>query len=159
MTCWWTRRAALVAALSLSAPAEAIDVATSGAWSITVDATDLVSGAGSDLVASYESASSEVTIDLTNTADSGDAWRVDVKMTGSWHADLHLWVRRTGGGSGPGTISGGTTYQEITSTYAASFSGTGDRTGVPLQFKVTGVSVGVDPTAHLRVVVYQVVDT
>ena len=48
-----------------ASPARAADIAVSGGWSRDIDASDLQSGAGSDLIGSYESASDAVTIDVS----------------------------------------------------------------------------------------------
>jgi hypothetical protein len=138
----------------------AISISLVGVWSETVDASDLAGGAGSDLISTYESASNQVSIDLTGTTGDSDAWRVDIKRADTaWHGDLHLSLRRTSDGSGSGSISGGASYQEITDTYSEFFSGSGDRTGINVQLKINGVSVGVPADSYSTTVYYTVVDT
>jgi hypothetical protein len=86
--------------------AEAIDITASGGWSETIDQFDLVSGAGSQLVDTYESATDATSIDITNTLDKRDAWRVDVRRVdgGGWHGDFTLYVKRTSDGNGQGSV-------------------------------------------------------
>ena len=108
--------------------AESIDIAATGGWSETVDQLDLVSGAGSQLVDTYESVTDATDIDITNTVDKRDDWRVDVRRVdgGGWHADYTLYAKRTSNGVGPGSASGGLSYMEITTTDTELFSGAGN---------------------------------
>jgi hypothetical protein len=150
----------ICALICLAAKAQAIDITASGAWALTIGAGDLTPGAGSDLTSTYESAVDEVLITISNTAAVDDNWRVDVMRTdGTWHGDFALYVQRTGSGTGSGSISGGLAYQEVGTTDAAFYSGAGDRTGVPIQLKLTGVSVQVPPNIYSTTVMYTVVDT
>ena len=137
-----------------------IDISTVGSWTETVDAADLISGAGSDLVDTYESTVNEVVITVLNTTGSSDNWRVDVRRSDTtWSGSFVLWVERTGAGTGAGSISGGTTYQEVTTIDATFFSGAGDRNGVDIRLRLTGMSVSASPNNYLSSVIYTVVDT
>ena len=139
---------------------EAIDIAVTGAWSLSIDAGDLTGGAGTDLTSTYESGASQVTVTISNTGGAGDNWRVDVKRTdGTWHGDFTLSVQRTAGGTGGGSLTGGDEYQAVGTTDSAFFSGAGDWTDVPVQLKLTGVSVQVPPSGYSTTVTYTVVDT
>lgn len=150
----------LVAALAVPHPVWAVDVALTGSWSLTLDAADLVAGAGTDLVDPQTSPTSQVTVDVSGTLGDGDTWRVDVRRADvAWDPAIHVWVRRTGAGSGTGSISGGTGFQEVDATDGAFFSGAGDRTGISLQIKLTGLSVGVQPDTFSSTLVYTVADT
>lgn len=138
----------------------AISITASGSWSETVDALDLQTGAGSDLVSSYESPSTAVTIDITGTTGNGDNWRVDVSKTdATWDGSLLLDVKRTTSGTGTGSISGGTSYQEVSGTDQSFFSGSGDRTDLKIQLQLRGMSVQVSPDTYSTTVFYTVVDT
>jgi hypothetical protein len=133
----------------------AIKMGIVGSWSLTIDATDLQAGAGSDLTNNYESASGAVTLDVFQTAV---AWRVDVKRVDTfWHADLVLWVKRTGDGSSPN--SGGTEYMEVTTVDQAFFTGADDSRTIPLQFKLSGVSISVPPDSYSTTIYYTAVET
>lgn len=128
-----------------------IDV--TGSWSVTIDASDLQSGAGSDLNPSYESASNAVTIDING--GKKDTWRVDVKRVDTkWHGNFHLYVRRTSNGG----LSGGTSYKEVTDTDQGFFSGDFRKT-VDIQLKLGGVSVQIPPATYITTVYYTVVQT
>jgi len=142
--------------LALAAPGRAIDFMATGEWSRTIGAGDLQAGAGSDLVSTYESAETAALLTISNTG--GALWRVDVRRTDTtWHGNFTLLLRRTGDGTGGGPISGGTAYQAIGETNAEFFSGTGDRTNIPVQFKLAGMSVQVPPNTYATTITYTVV--
>lgn len=136
-----------------------ISITVTGSWSETIDASDLQAGAGSDLNSTYESGSSQVSIDISGTAGGGDDWRVDVKKVDTiWHGNLTLWVKRTSAGTG-GSVSGGTFYQPVGGTDSSFFNGSDDVSGIEVQLQLTGVSVSVPPNTYTTTVTYTVVDT
>lgn len=138
----------------------AIGITVSGSWTLTIDATDLQSGAGSDLNNLYESATKAVSIDISGVGGK-DTWRVDVKKTDTnWHSNFQLFVKRTSNGSGKSAnISGGTTYQEVTDTDQSFFSGSGKKRNIRIQLKLVGVSVQIPQDIYTTTVTYTVVDT
>lgn len=126
-----------------------------GSWSETIDALDLQAGAGSDLIDTYESASNEISIQIVSPAN----WRVDVRKSDiTWHSNFQLYVRRTSDGTGGGSISGGTTYQEVTDTDQSFFTGNKNRNSVDVQLRLTGVSIQIPPGTYTTTVYYTVVD-
>ncbi|GAI92122.1 unnamed protein product [marine sediment metagenome] len=130
-------------------------ITVTGSWSETIDASDLVAGAGSDLIGTYESNSDQIVLDIDV---GGGNFRVDVsKINTNWHSDFQLYVRRTSDGTGDGEISGGTSYQEITDTYQSFFTLKKDRTGINLQLKLSGVSVQVAPDTYTTTAYYTIV--
>ena len=134
------------------------DITVTGSWSETIDGTDLQFGAGSDLVDTYESQSDQIIIDVTGAI--GKSWRVDVsKVDGNWHGNFHLYVRRTSDGTGSGSITGGTAYQEVTDTDQIFFEGSLDRPDVNVQLKLEGVSIQVPPDTYSTTVYYTVIET
>ena len=134
----------------------AISITATGSWSETIDASDLQAGAGSDLISTYESAADAVIIDITDTSG---AWGLDVKkIDTNWHSNLHLHVKRTSDGQGPGSISGGTSYQEVTDTDLSFFSGDRWRSDVDIQLKLTGVSIQVPLDTYTTTVYYTIFD-
>jgi hypothetical protein len=152
----------ILAALMLASVgfAFAIDISEVGNWAVNVDANDLISGAGSDLTSTYESSADQGLIAITGTTGDSDNWRVDVRRSDtSWHGDLTLFVKRTGDGTGSGSISDGTAYQAVTTTDTALFSGSGDRSNIPVQLKISGASVAIPPSAYATSIIYTVVDT
>jgi hypothetical protein len=123
-----------------SAPVSAADINLSGDWTANVNAGDLIAGAGTDFRSPIESDSYQTTIDITNTG--GAPWMLSVqRMISTLPAGVTLAVRRTTGGSGGGAISGGEGYLTLSSSEQQLFYGSGDRTGIGLQFRVDGVSI------------------
>lgn len=142
----------------LSVPARpAITLEVLGSWTESIDAVDLIAGAGSDLTDSYESASNAIEVNITS---SGTSWQMDIrKVDGNWHGDFVLYARRTADGTGVGTISGGDAYQQITGVDNLFFSGTKGRTGVNVQLKLSGVSIQVPPDTYITTVYYTITET
>jgi hypothetical protein len=137
-----------------------MDLSLSGSWGLALSASDLVSGAGSELPTSADSATNEVTLDVTLTGGDTDNWRLDVRQSGAfWDPALHVWVRRTGSGTGTGSIADGTTWIEVGSTDTAFFTGAGDRSTIAVQVRVTGLSLTLQPDAYLSNLQYTLVDT
>jgi len=142
------------------AEAAIVFIDVTGSWSLSIDASDLVAGAGSDLIDTYESASDEVHIDISVWGRGSRSWRVDVrKSDSSWHGNYHLYVRRTSNGSGWGSISGGTSYQEVTDTDQSFFSGNWGRSNIHIQLRLSGVSVQIPPNTYTTTVIYTVTST
>lgn len=137
-------------------------VDANGSWTETIRSTNLTAGAGSDLSATYTSPADQASVDITLTTEAADQWRVDVKKSDmNWHADTHLFIRRSSDGS-PGmsgaTISGGTSYMEVTDVDQAFFSGSGDRLNAGIQFRLTGFSVQVPPGSYSTTVILTFID-
>lgn len=152
-------RLALLAAL-VSAPSLAADLSVTGTWSVALDASDLQAGAGSDLSTEQQSASAEVVLDVSGLAAASDAWRVEVSRADvGWPPGVRLWVTRSGAGTGPGSVGGGTGWIEVTGLPTPFFSGAGDRAGIGVRLRLTGLSVGLSPDAFASNVTYTVVDT
>ncbi|MFN7143885.1 MAG: hypothetical protein ACK4YP_08930 [Myxococcota bacterium] len=151
---------ALLLGVLTSAPVLAMDLAVTGSWTLPVTATDLVAGAGSALRATVDSGASDVRVDVDLTAGDADAWRLEIRRSdGSWDPDLRVWVRRSGDGTGTGTIAGGDTWVEVGPTNSILFEGSGDRQDVPIQLRLGGLSLGVTPAAYLTALQYTLVDT
>ena len=126
-----------------------------GSWDETVDSTDLQGSAGTDLISTYESISNVCDIDITGGAKKN--WRVDVNKTDTlWHTNLHLYVRRTSDGTGGGTITGGTAYQEITDINQTLFSGYDNLRDITIQYQLTGVSVQILPNVYTTTINYTI---
>jgi hypothetical protein len=132
-------------------------ITATGNWSdLTIGASNLAAGAGSNLIDTYQSAADAVSINITDTSGN---WGLVVKRDNStWHPNLHLHIRRTSDGSGSGSISGGNSYQEVTDIDQSFFSGNSDRSNVNVQFELTGVSIQVPPDVYTATVYYTVSD-
>ncbi len=128
-------------------------------WSLTIDSSDLQSGAGSDLVSSYENIDGDLSIDILGFTEQCMNARVDVsKSDTNWHANFQLLVKRTSNGDNPqGWVSGGTTYQEITDTDQEFFTLSGNRSNITIQLRLNNVSVQIPPDTYTTTINYTVV--
>ena len=141
--------------LLLNTVAWAADIAASGGWNRTITSGDLIAGAGTDLISQQESNSDATTLTITST--SGGAWRIKVRHTpGPWNNDLTLWIRRTSDGTGIGSISGGSGYIQVTTLDTEICAGTNDRSGISIQYKLSGLSKNVSPDSYLSSVLFTV---
>ena len=153
--------AVLAASVSTDAFAPPLQLRISQAnqsWDVAVGPADILGGDGGDFADEFESASDEKQLDVKNPVAN---WRIDVsRSSASWHTNIHLYIRRTSDGTGTGTISIGTTYQEITTTNTSFFDGTGQRDNVDLQFKVGGAfaAAGVPAGSYVTTITYTVTD-
>jgi len=146
--------------------AQNVLITVTGDWNLTLDVTDLQGGAGSNLVGTHSSA-----VDVTRVTlkkDYGGTWweflinfdwRVDIsKSDTNWDANLQLWTRRTGNGTGLGSISGGTAYQQVTGVDSYFFNGNFPHYNIPIQYQVRGVSVQVPADSYETTVVYTITE-
>jgi hypothetical protein len=141
--------------------AQAQSVSVSGSWSLSIDETDLQSGAGSDLIDTYESNTNQVYVSVTKSGGlfSNWYWRVDItKSDGNWHSDFYLDVRRSSNGIGFGSINGLTSYQEILDSSPPYFTGNRNRYLIGMQYRLRGVSVQVPPDTYTTTVIYTVTE-
>lgn len=134
----------------------AADIYATGGWTEVIDASDLVSGAGSDLNSQYESASDATTIDIENA----EFYNVYVRKSDSnWHPSLALYIRRTGSGSGGGSVSGGLTYRQVSDADTYFFQGYLPRTGITARYKMTGLSISIPPDTYSTTVILTIIET
>lgn len=146
----------LASMILTSQPLDAISITIQGNWSKTVQATDLTGEAGSDLVSTYESDPNQSVVSIQSTTGS---WRVDVKKSDSvWDSGLGLDVRRTSDGTGVGSITGGTSYLEITGVDTTFFDGLDDRLDIDLQLRITGVSTSLGAQSFATTITYTVIE-
>jgi len=144
--------------LFISTQSLPIDIFVEGDWNLTINETDLQSGAGSDLNSNYSSASDVTLISVDNSTKT---WEIQVSKTDvNWHSSLHLYVRRTGTGTyDTDPPTGGTSYQEITGTNTYFWEAADGVQDVPHQFQLTGVSITVPPDIYDVDVTFTVVET
>jgi len=146
--------AIILSPLVCAGQARATDILAVGGWSATAQII------GTEIVSTYESATNAT---LLTIADAPGAWSVDVRRTDHlWDPGLVLSLRRTGNGSGgsggSGGISGGTRYQEITPTGASFIQGARNRFDIPIQMRISGVSVDIPAGTYSTTITYTVVD-
>ena len=135
---------------------QAQEITVTGSWTETIDVTDLQGGPGTDLVDTYESATDQIEVEIKGKKTKD--WRVDVsKVDTNWHTDLVLSVKRTADGIGSGGISGGTSYQEVTSIDSEFFRGGKNRKNVTVQLRLSNMSANVPTDTYTTTVYYTVV--
>ncbi|MEO6739212.1 MAG: hypothetical protein ABIP20_03110 [Chthoniobacteraceae bacterium] len=143
-----------LALLAFIPAGQAADLVSSGDWTETITAANLISGAGSNLQSQLQSLSGVTTLTISNAPGS---WSLRVRRSGgTWPAGVTLLVKRTSAGSGSGTISGGDTFVAVTGSDTEIFSGTEARSNVSLQFKLSGLSVGITPATYLSSIIFTV---
>lgn len=144
----------LLLVLGLTGLTRGADITSNGDWVESISAAHLVSGAGSDLQPQFESVAGVTSLTISNAPG---AWTLGVRRAGGGgHGDVTVYVKRTSGGTGSGSISGGSAYMELTSSNAELFSGTEARSGISLQFKLTGLSRGVSPATYFSSIIFTV---
>ncbi|HGJ64671.1 TPA: hypothetical protein ENS27_04695 [bacterium] len=133
-----------------------------GTWNLIITEQDLQNGAGSDLKNTYESPSDQVIVDVDMQGVGSDSWIIYTRKSppdANWPSRFRLFIRRSGNGQGPppGSISGGTTYQELTENDVFFYEGVKQRKNIPHQFKLTGVSALVPAGTYITTVYYTIV--
>ena len=130
-----------------------------GSWSLVIGSSDLSGGPGGDLVPEFVSAADALVFEVTGAVDQFEAWYVDIQRIDiSWDPALHIELQRTSNGSGIGTISGGTGFLEAEAASRRLFQGTGDRSSVLIQLKLSGVSVTVGADTYSTQIVFTLLD-
>lgn len=156
-------RALIVATLAAMAvalsTASAQTISGSGGWSVTIDSSDLQAGAGTNLVTTLTSSTNAGTLSGSNSFFN---WHVTVQRTGNvplftpWPNGLNLQVRRTGNGTSMLSLTGGTTFMTITTTAQTFFSSPGADNSIPLQYRLTGLSLQIRPSGYKTTVTYTI---
>jgi hypothetical protein len=144
--------------LSILYTAPKVSIRVNGKWTIgNLDENDLTGGAGTDFPGTWESVPDLIDIDVIKAQDY---WQVEIsKVDAPWPSQVQVWARRTTDGTGsPATITGGSTYQQVTGTDQPFFSGTGDVTAIKVQLKLEGVTVGVNMDDYTTIISYTVTD-
>ncbi|MBI5207019.1 MAG: hypothetical protein HY934_04425 [Candidatus Firestonebacteria bacterium] len=138
---------------------KAIDIAATGGWTQTITSANLISGAGSNLVNTYQSATNATRINITNCINNNDNWRVDINRTDVlWDAGFVLSARRTSNGTGGGSINGGIAYMVIPTAAQQFFTGSGNRSTINIRYRLSGMSITISPNNYSTIITYTVVD-
>jgi len=144
--------------LILACEPRAADITSIGNWTESIDSIDLIAGAGSDLINLYESATNVTVLTITNVPASG-AWQLNARRSDSlWDGDFSIFIKRTSDGTGPGTISGGTAYIELSTFDTQIFTGTDNRSDISVQYELTGMSKTISPNTYITSVIVTVVE-
>jgi len=139
----------------------AIEINTTGIWSLSITASDLTGAAGSNLKSEYESDSDQVSLTISDVVGES-SWRIDVKRDNLYWSELpenpKLSLKRTGIGTG-GSVSGGEAYLQLSSEYQTLFSGSGNVSDIKVQLKISNISVQTSVGDYSTTVYYTVVET
>lgn len=135
-----------------------------GNWSLTIDASDLTGGPGSNLQSIYNSSNDATVIDLDLLKSPGNwyywilrwDWRVDVNMqTLNWVDNWEVWLRRTGDGDYLlGSIEGGETFQQLSSMNILFCSGNRNHNNIPLEYELRGVTLPLEAGQYSAIVYF-----
>ncbi len=164
---FWRAAKCLVLLLALVPAASAqINISANGQWDYTVSNLDITE-AGTDFQGTYSSAASQVTIDVFQdnfwlNLLLAYNWQVSVRMTQiDWNPNLILSARRTGNGNPfffNGPISGGTSYLQLSTANQNFFNGQRSRYDIPIQYRISGISVLLPAKTYTATVVYTVTE-
>lgn len=122
----------VLAALTL--PVEAISI-TADDWSHTL--ADNITNAGEYYA---DSTSTSTTVNIGGTTNTSQAWTLAARLS-SPMPGLTIAVKRTGTGTGDSIPAGGDSNITLTTAYQNLFTGTGNISGIPLAFLISGLDV------------------
>jgi hypothetical protein len=126
-----------------------------GTWNETIDETDLQGGAGSDIPDTYESNAAATSILITGMNNKD--WAMTVEMSEiNWHGDFTIYLKRTDNSGG---VSGGTTYQVLTTSPVSFCTGSDNQFGIRIQYQLEGVSLQIPADTYSITVTYTVTET
>jgi hypothetical protein len=137
-------------------------LSTIRSYSETIDQFDLEMSreAGSDLNSSFETSATFNQLDILNVA-SNQGWRIAISREDiNWSGAFTLSVRRNSTGTACGTCMGvngaasPSAYIAISAVETDYIFGTGEVTGIDLQFRVEGLSLTVPAASYSTEIVY-----
>ena len=135
----------------------AADISTTGGWNLIIDSSNLTGGSGSDLTSTYTSAANATIIDIPSSDNS--TWHVYINRADTnWPSAFTLYAIRTSNGSGApnSSVSGGTSYQSVTTNQVQFFTGKRTRSDINIQYQLSGVSISIPPGSYSTTVIYTV---
>jgi len=138
----------------------ALDITITGSWTEFIDKDDLTNGVGTNLTGTYTSATNANLVTVTGALSSSDAWQVTIRrIENTWDSRLQISARRTSGGTGSGSISGGQAYIQVTTSDQTFFTGTGNRSDIRVQLRLTGASLQITPNQYSATIQCTIIDT
>ncbi len=139
--------------------AEQHNIIVMGGWTNPIHSANLASGAGSNLVNTYQSDAGATTLSIVGGKKDA-VWQVYINRSEmNWPSGFMLYVRRTGPGDGTEgvTVRGGLSFQVVNSAKTLLCSGTGNVRCIPVQYQLSGVSLATAPNNYVSGVVYTVI--
>jgi hypothetical protein len=132
-------------------------------WAPTFNVANLSGAAGTDFASPLASASNQVNMNVgVRIFPSHPNWILTVKKSDiSWSPTLTLQIRRTGDGTGSGTIDAGSlnVWRTISAVDTELCRGTQNRTNIPGQVQVLGLSVSLGVRTLSTTVIFTVTDS
>ena len=133
-----------------------------GRWDCFVSASDIIE-AGNDYIGTYESGDSEVQFSVNDgfwPELLGYNWSVSIRKSDvDWDNTAKIYVQRTSDGTPyllNGTVTGGTSYQQVNDTEMYFFSGNRGRQNIEIQYRLQGVSVVMKAQTYTTYIIYTV---
>lgn len=146
-------RSLLACALVVTPGASATDISASGTWSPSLKRSDLAAGAGGLLRSTQQSPAGQVVLSITNAG--AESWEIVVRNDGAaLPAGVQMSIRVAAAGTGSGVVSANGAYVRLDGGAQVLLAGSGDRTGVLLQFQLDGISVRNDVGHYATTVIY-----
>ena len=142
-----------------------IAISVNGSWNQNISSSE-ISDAGEDFIGTYESFDDQVQIDIFQqffwlNLFNYD-WQVSIRKEDiDWNTNLLLEARRTGNGNPfliQSIIDGGLTYNEIISIDQLFFWGNRTTLNIPIQYKISGISLLLPATTLTTNIVYTVTE-
>lgn len=131
------------------------NIRVTGSWTFSIDETYL-SGPGEDLVDTYESALTQILMDIHGQKLA--SYQVTIQRSDVvWNSYFRVFARRTSDGTGNGYISGGTEYVEAGTSPQLFFTGGKNRSNIEIQLRLSGVTVGAEYGTYVTNVVYTII--
>jgi|GEM_PF-4968167 len=124
-----------VALATTALPANAVSVVADD-WFDSLP--DTITNAGDYYNDSFTTSTS---VTIGGTSSSSQTWTLSVRLTNSVNG-LTIGTKRIGSGTGDTVPSGGnSTYQILTMAYQPLFTGSGNVSGIPLEFQISNFDV------------------
>lgn len=144
----------LIATFLLTSVCFGQKIKVNGKWKKTLKISD-ISDAGGDYNTFYESKSNQTKITVTKNPNYQYLY-IDVhKEDEEWHPDLDLQIKRT---NSKNNIFYGRGYQSITNYSSPFFEMYGNSKNIPIQYKITGLSVLLPATSYSTKIVFTIWD-
>jgi hypothetical protein len=132
-------------------------------WAPTFNVANLSGSAGTDFASPLASAANQVNMNIgVRIIPSHPNWVLTVRKSDiSWSPSLTLQIRRTGDGTGTGTIDAGSLniWRTIAVVDTELCRGTNNRSNVPAQVQVLGLSVLLNAVTLTTTVIFTLTDS